>query len=141
MLDAIREELRRRDWVPILFDFDKPAQRDFTETILTLAGMSRFIIADISNPKSSPLKLQATVPNYMVPFVPIIQRGEAPFSMFRDLKQKYRDRVLDVLEYDSIANLVRGFEKAILVPALEKHAELMARRATEIVKRDIRDYL
>jgi uncharacterized protein YjbI with pentapeptide repeats len=140
VLDGIRDELRRRDWVPILFDFDKPSQRDFTETILTLAGMARFIIADISNPKSSPLELRATVPNYMIPFVPIIQSGEEPFSMFQDLKSKFSDWVLDVLEYDSLENLRLGFEQAILVPALEKHAELMARRAKDIARRDIRSY-
>ena len=106
-----------------------------------LAGMARFVIADISNPKSSPLELQATVPNYMIPFVPILQMGEAPFSMFQDLKQKYGDWVLDVLEYDSLENLRLAFEPAIIVPALEKHAELAARKAREIVKRDIRSYL
>jgi len=141
VLDGIREELRRRDWVPILFDFDKPTQRDFTETILTLAGMARFVIADISNTKSSPLELQATVPNYMIPFVPILQSGEAPFAMFRDLKQKYNDWVLDLLEYDTLENLILGFEPAIIVPALEKHAELAARKAQDLVKRDIRSYL
>lgn len=141
VLDGIREELRRRDFVPILFDFEKPTQRDFTETILTLAGMARFVIADISNPKSSPLELQATVPNYMIPFVPILQIGEEPFEMFRDLKQKYDDWVLDPLEYDSLENLRLAFEPAIIVPALEKHAELTARKARELVKRDIRSYL
>ncbi len=129
VLDGIREELRRRDFVPILFDFDKPSQRDFTETILTLAGMARFVIADISNPKSSPLELQATVPNYMIPFVPILQSGEKPFAMFEDLKQKYGDWVLDLLEYDTLENLRLAFEPAIIVPALEKHAELTARKA------------
>jgi len=39
---AIREELRRRDYIPILFDFDKPHSRDLTETISTLAHLSRF---------------------------------------------------------------------------------------------------
>jgi uncharacterized protein YjbI with pentapeptide repeats len=141
ILDGIREELRRRDWVPILFDFDKPTQRDFTETVLTLAGMARFVIADISNPKSSPLELQAAVPNYMIPFVPILQSGEEPFAMFRDLKQKYDAWVLDLLEYDSLENLLLAFEPAIIVPALEKHAELAARKAQELVKRDIRSYL
>jgi Pentapeptide repeats (8 copies) len=29
VLDALREELRRRDYLPILFDFDKPASRDY----------------------------------------------------------------------------------------------------------------
>lgn len=141
VLDAIREELRRRDWVPIIFDFDKPTQRDFTETILTLAGMSRFVIVDITNPSSSPLELQATVPNYMIPFVPIIQENERPFAMFQDLQHKHADWVLEPLTYDSIENLRRGFEKAILVPALDKHAELMVRRSHTIATRDIRRYL
>jgi len=141
ILDGIREELRRRDWVPILFDFDKPSQRDFTETILTLAGLARFVIADISNPKSSPLELQATVPNYMIPFVPILQIEEKPFAMFADLKHKYGDWVLDLLVYDTLENLRLAFEPAIIVPALEKHAELTARKARDLVKRDIRSYI
>jgi hypothetical protein len=98
------------EYVPMIFDFERPTQRDFTETIKVLAGLSRFIIADITNPKSSPLELQATMPEYMVPFVPIIQEDEAPFSMFRDLKQKYGEWVLDVLEYDSVAGLLRVLE-------------------------------
>src|SRR6266571_2547573 len=54
ILDAVRNELRKRDYLPVLFDFDKPAARDLTETITTLASMSRFIIADITDPKSLP---------------------------------------------------------------------------------------
>jgi len=30
VLDALRDELRKRDYLPILFDFDKPASRDLT---------------------------------------------------------------------------------------------------------------
>jgi uncharacterized protein YjbI with pentapeptide repeats len=63
VLDAIRDELRHRHYLPIVFDFERPTDQDFTETIMTLAGMCLFIIADITNPKSSPLELQATVPN------------------------------------------------------------------------------
>src|SRR6266511_3868892 len=48
VLDAIREELRRQNYVPILFDFEGPQTRDFTETISTLAFMARFIIADLT---------------------------------------------------------------------------------------------
>jgi hypothetical protein len=60
----------------IVFDFGRSTEGDFTETIMTLAGLSCFIIADITNPKSSPLELQAAVPNYMIPFVPIINAHE-----------------------------------------------------------------
>ena len=55
VLDAIREELRRLNYVPIMFDFDRPTERDFTETIMTLARMCRFVIADITNPSTSHL--------------------------------------------------------------------------------------
>ena len=79
VLDALRNKLREYDLLPIVFDFDRPIDKDFTETIKTLAGLSYFVIADVTNPKSSPLELQATVPDYQIPFVPIIQEGESHF--------------------------------------------------------------
>jgi Pentapeptide repeats (8 copies) len=41
VLDALREELRKRDYLPILFDFDVPERRNVTETQLlaTLADV------------------------------------------------------------------------------------------------------
>jgi hypothetical protein len=36
VLDALREELRKRDYLPILFDFAVPATRDITETVSLL---------------------------------------------------------------------------------------------------------
>jgi Pentapeptide repeats (8 copies) len=78
VLDAVRSKLRSLGFVPMMFDFERPTHRDFTESIKVLAGLSRFIIADITNPRSSPLELQATMPDYMIPFVPIIQEGEEP---------------------------------------------------------------
>jgi uncharacterized protein YjbI with pentapeptide repeats len=140
VLDALRAELRRLGYVPIVFDFERPTQRDFTETVMTLAGMCVFVIADITSPRSSPLELQATVPNYMIPFVPIIQRGEEPFSMFADLQGKY-GWVLDTLEYDSAENLVRALDKAVIAPALEKQQELMLKKGTKRSARSIEDYL
>lgn len=131
VLDAVRDKLRQLDYVPMMFDFDKPTDKDFTETIMTLAGLSLFIIADITNPKSSPLELQATVPNYMVPFVPIIQEGEKPFSMFKDLYGKF-DWVLKPLEYNTAENLVEKLEKGVINRALEKHKELMLRKAAQL---------
>lgn len=141
VLDAIRDRLRARGFVPMMFDFERPTQRDFTETIKTLAGLSRFIIADITNPKSSPLELQAIMPDYMIPFVPIIQENEKPFAMFRDLKQKYGEWVLDVLEYDSTDNLVKVLDKAVIRPALEKGQELVLKKAEGIRSRHVHDYM
>lgn len=140
ILDAIRSRLRELNYVPMLFDFDRPSQRDFTETIRILAGLSVFVIADITNPKSSPLELQALVPDYMVPFVPIIQEGESPFSMFRDLKQKHDEWVCDVLEYDSADNLIRALQSAVIDPALAMADHLRLKKAVELRTRHVRDY-
>ena len=138
VLNALRDALRKRDYLPLLFDFDRPTDRDFTETIMTLAGMSAFVIADITNPKSSPLELHATVPNYRIPFVPILQDGEQPFSMFRDLTDFHW--VLPLLRYDSCRNLLATLDKAVVAPALEKRRELALSKAHAMLTRHVRDY-
>jgi uncharacterized protein YjbI with pentapeptide repeats len=141
VLDAIRQRLRTLGFVPMMFDFERPKQRDFTETIKTLAGMSRFIIADITNPKSSPLELQAIMPDYMIPFVPIIHEDEEPFAMFQDLRQKYGEWVLDVLKYDSADNLLQVLETAVVRPALVMSQKLLDKKAEAIRERHVKDYM
>jgi hypothetical protein len=140
VLDTLRRALRNPGFLPIVFDFEKSTQRDFTETIKILAGLSRFVIADITNPKSSPLELQATVPDYMIPFVPILHEGEKPFSMFADLQQKYRDWVLDVLVYDSTDGLLQVLDSAVVQPAIRRADQLRERKAEGVRMRHVRDY-
>src|SRR6266566_3528231 len=62
VLNAIRDELRKKDYLPILFDFEIPSSRNVTETVRTLAHLSCFIIADLTDPSSIPHELQAIVP-------------------------------------------------------------------------------
>lgn len=130
ILDALRGKLREYDLLPIVFDFDRPTDKDFTETIKTLAGISYFVIADVTNPKSSPLELQATVPDYQIPFVPIIQEGEFPFSMMVDLQKKY-NWVLNTISYDSLDTLMKILKPHIIDPAIKKRDELRIIKATE----------
>jgi hypothetical protein len=61
VLDALRAELRKRDYLPLLFEFNVPATRDITETVSLLARMARFIIADLTDPSSIPKELEATL--------------------------------------------------------------------------------
>jgi uncharacterized protein YjbI with pentapeptide repeats len=79
ILERLRAKLRELGFVPIVFNFDKPETKDFTETVRLLANLSHFVIVDITNPRSAPLELQALVPDYMVPFVPILEKGQSPF--------------------------------------------------------------
>jgi uncharacterized protein YjbI with pentapeptide repeats len=130
ILDGLRSKLRVYDLLPIVFDFDRPNDRDFTETIKTLAGMSYFVIADVTNPKSSPLELQATVPDYQIPFVPIIHEGESPFAMMVDLQKKY-DWVLDTISYDSLDTLIEILKPLIIDPAIKMCDKLRIIKAAQ----------
>jgi hypothetical protein len=51
----------RGAYLPIVFNFDKPETKDFTETVRLLAGLVKFVIADLSSPKSVPYELSAIV--------------------------------------------------------------------------------
>lgn len=139
VLDAIYEKLKSIGYSPMVFDFERPPNRDFTETVLVLAGISLFVIADVTSPRSVPLELQATIPNFMIPFVPIIERGEKAFAMFSDLKNKY-EWVLDLLEYDDLEKMLSVFERAVVQPALEKRDDLQRRKADQGRTRSIDDY-
>ena len=140
ILDALRNKLREYNLLPIVFDFDRPTDKDFTETIKTLAGLSYFVIADVTNPKSFPLELQATVPDYQIPFVPIIEEGESPFAMMIDLQKKY-NWVLDTLSYNSIDTLIKALKPAIIDPAIQKHNELRVTKARAPKIRSASDFV
>ena len=130
VLNALRNKLREYNLLPMVFDFDRPTDKDFTETIKTLAGLSYFVIADVTNPKSSPLELQATLPDYQIPFAPIIQEGEQPFAMMKDLHTKY-NWVLEPRSYDSIDTLINALKPEIIDPAIKMHYELRLIKAKE----------
>ena len=45
------------------------------------------------------------MPDYMVPFVPILEQGQDPFAMFVDLQNKYDWVLKPVIGYSSIDRL------------------------------------
>ncbi|HEV7475888.1 MAG TPA: pentapeptide repeat-containing protein [Pyrinomonadaceae bacterium] len=107
VLDGLREKLREYDLLPIVFDFDCPTDKDYTETIQTLAGMSMFVIADLTNPKSTPLELEATVKQFKIPYLPIIDISvdPHPFAMLVDLQKSFH-WVLPTLGYETKEDLL-----------------------------------
>jgi hypothetical protein len=64
---------RKRNYVPVVFDFEKLRSQNTIGTVTLLGRMARFIIADISDTKSVLQELQAIVPtNSKPPVQPII---------------------------------------------------------------------
>jgi len=123
VLEALRESLRQHDYLPVLFDFDKPTGRDLTESISTLAHMARFIIADITEAKSIPQELQAIVPNLpSVPAQPLLLASEYEYGMFEHFKRY--PWVLEVYRYNDPNEVLTSLEGKIISPAETKAREL-----------------
>jgi hypothetical protein len=116
VLDAIREELRKRNYLPILFDFEKPRSRDTDETITLLARMARFVVADISDAKSVLQELRAIVPDLpSVPVQPIILAMQEEPGMF-DFFRKY-PWFLPTHRYETPTQLLADLNEQVIAPA------------------------
>jgi uncharacterized protein YjbI with pentapeptide repeats len=126
ILDALREELRKRNYLPILFDFNVPATRDITETVSLLARMARFIIADLTDPSSIPKELEAIVPDLAVPVQPLLEGASRPYAMFKDY-WKY-EWVLPVYRYEGLEPLLATLAEKVIAPAEGKVKALEERR-------------
>jgi hypothetical protein len=79
VLDLLRQDLSTSPnrYIPILFDFDGTPDRTMIESVLGFAAVSRFVIADLSDPKWVLAELQQIVSSLRsVPVVPIIHESQ-----------------------------------------------------------------
>ena len=120
LLQGMAEKLLVFNYLPIIFDFDRPENRDYTETVKTLVGLSRFVIVELSGP-SVPQELYATVPHFKIPFVPIMRKGSRHYSMFSDLRGY--SWVLSPVEFENKEHLLEIMPSAIINPAEDKAKE------------------
>lgn len=126
VLDALRDDLRTRNFVPVMFDFEPSANLDITETVTLLARMARFIIADLTEPSSLPQELQAVAPHVAVPIRLIIQQGHEPYAMSRDLRKYHW--VIKPYEYPDIQGLLANLRTHVVEIAEAKRREIADNR-------------
>jgi uncharacterized protein YjbI with pentapeptide repeats len=123
VLDALRNILHTKDYVPIIFDFDKPANIDTQETITTLARLARFVIADITEAKSIPQELVSIVESLpSLAIQPLLQRDSEPWGMYDHMKRY--PWVLPLHRYIDLADLLATLEERVIDPAEHKAQEL-----------------
>jgi hypothetical protein len=109
--------------VPVLFDFEKPASKGLTGTIFTLANMSRFIIADLTDPSSVPHELAPLAPATVVPVQSILLEGQREYAMFPDLVRRCHG-VLQPYQYNPLDSLLDHLNERVIAPAEAKAIEL-----------------
>jgi uncharacterized protein YjbI with pentapeptide repeats len=116
VLEALRDALRDRGYVPLLFDFTPAPERDLTETVVLLASLSRFVIADLSDARSIPQELSSIVPLFAsLPIQPIIEQGNEAYAMFEHW-QTY-PWVLPAFSYRDARDLLTRLDSYVIEPA------------------------
>jgi uncharacterized protein YjbI with pentapeptide repeats/curved DNA-binding protein CbpA len=115
VLDTLREELRNRKLLPILFNFATRARRDMTETIKTLASLARFVIADVTDAMEVRVELHNIVADFTsLPIQLILLRGHPEFVSLSQLTNF--PWVLPIFEYDDQEHLLASLDKSIVNP-------------------------
>ena len=119
VLDFIRTKLPMYNYIPVIFDFNPPNTRDIDETISILAPLSKFIIVDITNPRSTPQEMKGFIESHpSIPVQPIKRQDQVEYGMFGHF-QRY-PWVLPVQDYRDIQDLEDNFEDKIILPVRDR---------------------
>jgi hypothetical protein len=120
-LYSMREWFQGQGYIPMIFDFARPDNLSFTETVVTMAGLSKFVVVDLSG-SSVPAELQAILSQIKKP---VLAFGD-PYALFPDLADK--TSVVTIKGAES--NLLSGLEDN-----LSQLESLHAERIMQLAKR------
>jgi uncharacterized protein YjbI with pentapeptide repeats len=117
ILDNIREELRRHNYVPVLFDFEKPQSQNLLETVMTLAGMARFIIADVTAATMVREEIRSVVEKFpSKPIQPLLLQGEVEPVTLLEMQLSYKN-ILQTFKYRNAEEVIFDLTQRIILPA------------------------
>ena len=109
-IEAIRQTLKTLGLAPIVFDFPPLGNQTRTETVRVLAHLSRFIIADVTDPRCVPQELMAIIPHLpSVPVLPILQEDAPLWPMAESLAPyPWFLSILKFRDSEQLASLLPG---------------------------------
>ncbi len=107
-----------------MFTFEKPKSRDLVEAIIGFAAFSRFVIADLSEPKSVQQELEAIAPHFQsVPIVPLISGKGREFATFESIKRRV-NVVNPTIRYRDVDDLKKKLDTDVVPQAEIKLKEV-----------------
>jgi Pentapeptide repeats (8 copies) len=128
VLEAIREEIRKLGYLPILFTFDPLTSQTTMETVSTLAHLSRFVIADLTDTKSIIGELERIVTSLpSLPVQPLLHASCELYGMADSIL--VREMVSPLLRYNNLNDLFGSLLERVVGPAETKAAEFETRLA------------
>lgn len=119
-LYSMREWFKSKGYMAMIFDFARPDNLSLTETVITMAGLSKFVVVDLSG-SSVPAELSSILSQIKKP---VLTFGD-PYALFPDLSDQTK-----ILSIDDEVQLLEGLEDRL--PELEK---LYAERIMTLAQR------
>lgn len=107
-LHKVREWFAARNYIPMIFDFEHLESMDRTETIVTMGGLSKIVLADVSG-SSVPHELHAILINFLKPVIAFHE--DKPYSMMDDLVRK--NRFFQALAYEDMSGLIEQLPEKV----------------------------
>jgi uncharacterized protein YjbI with pentapeptide repeats len=125
VLDALRIALNKRGFVAVTFDFERPLERDYMETITAIAALCRFIVADFTNAREVRAEVSQVHAQYRrVPIIPIAKVGAAlPITMANVFSA---EELAGLVRYADIGDLVSQLQTSVIDPAEARAAAIAA---------------
>ncbi|HEX4228401.1 MAG TPA: pentapeptide repeat-containing protein [Bryobacteraceae bacterium] len=120
-LYSMREWFQGKGYMAMIFDFARPDNLSLTETVVTMAGLSKFIVVDLSG-SSVPAELQSILSQIKKPVLAFGDR----YALFPDLA----DQTSVVTIESDKPNLLSGLEDK-----LSEVEKLHAERIMQLAKR------
>ena len=121
MLEGIRETLRQYGYMPIVLDFDQYVEHDMNDTLVRLGSLSRFVIADLSDPNSIAYEMVAFAEFLTsVPLQGIFcstHKSAEQHLIFEHLQRL--PHVLPVYRYETTQGLMAALGDKVIQPAEE----------------------
>ena len=124
VLDLIRTSITSAGYVGVQFDFDRPQRRGFIEVIRSLGSLSRFVIADLTDPKVVLQEIDVILTEFpSVPVRPIILKGsDIPITLLDHAQKKAL--IQPVFHYTDKEHLIDNLDNEIVKPAIDRAEEL-----------------
>lgn len=126
-LDRLMLELKHKRLVPVLFDFEKPRTMDFIEPILSIALLSKFVVADVTDPKIILEELTVIVRNSSTVIIPILEEAQIEPVTLINLRINHRS-ISETFYYENANDLISNSLSEIIEKGYELFEELNKRK-------------
>lgn len=86
LLRDVADKLRKRNFIPVIFDFNPSENTSIIENVVTMAGLSKFVIANLEG-SSVPAELAKITSNFRNPVIAWIHddKHDSIYAMFHDV--------------------------------------------------------